>query len=575
MNRACSYFAVLAIAAGVLLPPAALVNLALPVAYASYATGYIRGLWLLKILLCGGGVAAWLLARRTPESWRTGAPGMIPPAFAAWEYGFLVFVGLASIALRLPGLDGSLTYDEVFLIRTLMTQNPLKAFFHPSGSAHLLHTLFANGVLRFWEPAAWSARLPAFIVGSLSPIFLYLAIKRVLTRRTAVIAALLLIAAPMHVWYSQEAKGNSFLVCGVILSWWFSARLAAGWNARDALGCLVTLVAVGASHLSGIMYVVAIGAALAIMSCPARARVGDIGHCRNMLLLHLGAAWIILMLYSPIMPFLFDRGGTGYITEGAPRLVPLLGGMLNQFTMLDLAWPWLLAPLLLVAAGAIVLWRARPILLALLALVLAIDLAVTVGFRLFSFPRYHMYFLPATAVMMAAGGAGAWEWSRGFPSPLFRKAAAVAIAVIGCALIGGYGMALKNYYSRPKSNYAAAAGFIRGRSAADPVYVIGRDRKGYPASALLFYADRFETDDTIGRVLQDIDPRKGIAVIAIDPLHIRVSYPGLWRVLNSQATSAMVWTCHGELDQYRVRFSQVFEIPAGTIAALVNKGVAE
>lgn len=622
MIRIVKYCAVLAILTGVLLPPAMLVNMALPVIYRAYAPGYIQGLCLLKAFLCGGGILLWFHARWAPEFWRPGVPDVPPPAFAHWEYVVMILLGLGSVALRLPGLDGSLTFDEVFLVRALMTQNPIKMFFHPSGSSHLLHTLMANGIIRVFEPAAWTARLPAFLLGACAPVLLYLAIRRVLSRQTALIAALLLAITPIHVWYSQEAKGNSPLIFGVILAWWFISRLTTQWNTRNALGYLAALVAIGMSHLSGIMYVGVVGMALAILPRRARAWLDDTALSRKVIILHLIALWMILLVYAPILSFLVKRGGAGYLTEGAPRFMVLGCEMLSQFTMLDQTWPWLVAPALLLAVGAIIMWRSHPGLLVLLTLSLVIDLGITVAFKLFSFPRYHMYFLPAATVVMAAGVTGMWRWAHSItnrriivttwlnsvvsdrPRPAaqdektrsagqiahemcsnnyentdttncFRWIGEAAVAAVVCVLVAGYGIVLHHYYILPKSNYAAAARLLAGHPDANPVYVVGRGRKGYPASGLVFYTNRFETDDTIGPVLQKTDPHKRITVIVIDPLHVQVSYPDLWRTLQTLGSPAIVWPCHGELDQYRVRCSLVFEIPAGTIAALPRNGKLE
>ena len=572
MNRAYKYSILFAVLAGVFLPPETLVNWALPAMYREYAPGYIHGIWLLKAFLVVGGLLLWIHARRNHEFWRSGVPtGMPPTAFARWEYVLLGLVILGSVALRLPGLDGSLTFDEVFLVRALITQNPIKMFFHPSGSAHLLHTLLANGVMRVMDVTPWAARLPAFLLGALTPLILYLAIRRILSRPVAVIAALILALTPVHVWYSQEAKGNSPLMFGVVLSWWFLSRLAARWNSRDAAGYLVALLVVGLSHLSGMMFVGVVGLALLIVPRRMHGWLGDTALVGKMIYIHLVALWLILLVYAPIMPFLVERGGTGYLTEGAPRFVVLGREMLGQFTALDQAWPWLVAPALLLFAGAISMCGANAGLFLLLTLPLAIDLIITVTFKLFSFPRYHMYFLPVVAVLMATGITGLWARACHIGTAFARLAAAIVIAILVHAALAGYGLAIHHYYGWPKSNYAATARLIAARPDSDPVYVVGHGRKGYPASGLVFYTNRFETDDTIGPVLSKTDSKKMLTVVVLDPLHAQVSYPDLLRHLKAHASSMTIWPCHGELDQYRVRSSLVFEIPAGVLGAQLNR----
>jgi hypothetical protein len=73
-----------------------------------------------------------------------------------------------------------------------------------------IHPPFYYLVLHFWTlicgPSAVSVRLFSVGVGTLSIPLMFLLARRLLGRRTALIAALILAVAPFHVYYSQEAR---------------------------------------------------------------------------------------------------------------------------------------------------------------------------------------------------------------------------------------------------------------------------------------------------------------------------------------------------------------------------------
>src|SRR3546814_5058270 len=65
-----------------------------------------------------------------------------------------------------------------------------------------------------------SMRLPAIVVGAALGPVMYGAAKAAFDRRTARVAALLVVPAPFLVWYSQEARMYSlFMLIGVAGVW--------------------------------------------------------------------------------------------------------------------------------------------------------------------------------------------------------------------------------------------------------------------------------------------------------------------------------------------------------------------
>ncbi|HSH69896.1 MAG TPA: glycosyltransferase family 39 protein [Deferrisomatales bacterium] len=139
--------------------------------------------------------------------------GCSPPVRRRWL--LLLFV-LATLALRTPGMLESLWYDEVF--RTHLRLNPehvADLLFHD------VHNFLYNGVLFLWiqvfGDSEISIRLPSLLAGYLSVALFCGWLWTLRGRRVAVLTGAWLLLAPVHVWYSTEAKNNMFTVLMSVL----------------------------------------------------------------------------------------------------------------------------------------------------------------------------------------------------------------------------------------------------------------------------------------------------------------------------------------------------------------------
>lgn len=153
--------------------------------------------------------------------------------------GMLLALAL-SLRLFLLG-DKSLWLDEAVSLRL---------------SAIDLPEILANGsdphpplyylLLHFW--LVWGRtelvlRLPSAIVGALSVPLLYKAGKDLLGERVGVIAAFLLAVAPLHIWYSQEARMYSMVTFWGIASVFFLIRAVIRGGSLYWIGYMVALLA--------------------------------------------------------------------------------------------------------------------------------------------------------------------------------------------------------------------------------------------------------------------------------------------------------------------------------------------
>lgn len=142
---------------------------------------------------------------------------------------------LLAIILRLPGINQSLWLDEA--AQAMMSSSSLSNIggisgdFHPPLFHYLLHFW-----LKFSTNEVWMRILP-LIFGLLTIYMVYFFAKSFLkSEKAAQLAALLLAAAPYHVWYSQELRSYSLVTFLTLLSvYLFTAKK---WKAYGVVNLL-------------------------------------------------------------------------------------------------------------------------------------------------------------------------------------------------------------------------------------------------------------------------------------------------------------------------------------------------
>ena len=150
-----------------------------------------------------------------------------------------------AFALRLYRLDGGLWFDE---IQSYLAYGPMSfgeiVTTYDSQNQHLLYSLLGRASLAVFGDSGWAYRLPAvlFGVGSVAGVYaLGTALGR---RREGLIAAALMTFSYHHIWFSQNARGYTGLLCWTLFSSYFLIRaleqqrpaLWIGYAASVALG---------------------------------------------------------------------------------------------------------------------------------------------------------------------------------------------------------------------------------------------------------------------------------------------------------------------------------------------------
>ncbi len=120
--------------------------------------------------------------------------------------------------LRLPNLNESLWYDELWSTRVMLGNVRDLAFqavfdVHPPAYSVVMY-LWIN----VFGDSEVSVRIPPLLFGIATIVLTYILANYAAGRSTALLSTFLLAISPVHIWYSQEARQYSMLLCAVLLA---------------------------------------------------------------------------------------------------------------------------------------------------------------------------------------------------------------------------------------------------------------------------------------------------------------------------------------------------------------------
>lgn len=141
-----------------------------------------------------------------------------------------IIILLIALGIRLINLNQSLWWDEAINI-VYARSHTLWDFitkysmgdFHPPGYFALLWIW-----IKLFGSSEISARLPSVLCGAATVYLTYLIGKELFSKRAGLIASLFLSLAPLHIYYSQEARMYSFAAFAAVLATYFFIRLFRG-----------------------------------------------------------------------------------------------------------------------------------------------------------------------------------------------------------------------------------------------------------------------------------------------------------------------------------------------------------
>lgn len=364
-------------------------------------------------------------------------------------------------ALRLPGLDAQLWFDEIATL-VISIRQPLRAILteFPGVNQHPLYSVLAHGAVGLFGESPWVVRLPAVIFGVVAVWSVWDAGRLLLSRAEAMAAALLVATSSHHIWFSQNARGYTMLAVCTLVTTVALLRIAATGERRHYVIYTVAAVAGVYTHLT--MAFVLVAHVLTV----AAAWLLGVRVARQFAVGRLVAMWaavivLIAVTYAPYVPDLLHT-----FTEKAPPKAAkvatagraagdLLRGVTDGFGIAGL-----IVVVVCAATGGLALLGAQPFVVALLVSPAVVTLGLTALMGQPLRPRFLFNLSGAAALMVAAGAAviartlvARFRWR----SP---SAMATALTVVLLPLAPGAIVAIRRNAVVPKQDFTAALSLL-------------------------------------------------------------------------------------------------------------------
>lgn len=421
-------------------------------------------------------------------------------------------------AIRFTGLNSDLWVDEIATLVMYLRLPPWEAVSRfESPNQHLLYSFLGSISLRMFGESAWSARLPAAVLGTATIPLFYPVARRWLDETPALWATLLLALNYHHVWFSQSARGYVPMIFFVVAAAWCLQRDRSGASLWNCAG-----------------YALSAGAAVLSVQTSAFLITGQmLTGGRRIFLSGLAGGVVALAGSIPILPALVHYYRTEDRGEFGADLSALFA-MLLRFLWSGLAQGFLgagaLAVLAAIAFGAWRVTRAHPDYGRPLAIAMAIHATAMLAAHYGGYPRYALYLLPFAMVAAAAGIAA-------IARPAWRRATLALLILLSAA-------ALWVNWRYPKQDYSGALAWVKSQAApGDAIAAAGIAGKFYR----LYHAPELTDLDTVDK-LRALPADRRRWIIYTFPGDMRRRFGPLYDAIQDEAGWELVRQFRGTLD---------------------------
>jgi uncharacterized membrane protein len=393
----------------------------------------------------------------------------VRPGILSWEVGGLILITLVGLALRLAFLgQKSLWLDEAVTLKKVLVE-PAVILSYYDESHPPLYYLF----MHFWVALGQSEvilRLPSAIFGTLALPVLYGLSRDWGGPRLAALATALLAVAPLHIWYSQEARMYSMVGWLALVATFCVVRAVRGRGRGYWIGAALAVLAAMYTDYSAIVWL--LGGNMAFLILVRRHPQLRL-HMRAWCLAHA----VLLVAYLPWVPLLWQN-----VSWVLASIIPPQSHLIAAISFLSpeaeaSAGVWGFALLL---AGAVVAvlalaltWRhgasavtwleGRPWLGGALWAVFALSLIAMLIPRVYFIKRESLIWLPYLLIAVACVIARA------------DKRRMLAIGGLALSLV----VSLYTVLLLPKDNWRAAAALVQAQQAGGDVIVLQPDYEHY------------------------------------------------------------------------------------------------
>ena len=381
-----------------------------------------------------------------------------------WEVWALIGLLALAGALRFIGLNGDLWMDEVFtLVNYVQPGLGTVVGDFTDDNQHALYSLSSWLTIRLLGETPVALRLPALLFG-LASIWATIRLgRRHIGIRQAWLAAILLAVSYHHIWFSQNARGYTILLCATLLATDLFLRALESGSARVWIAYAVTLAFGMWAHLTMVFFAAAHG----LIAGAILLRAGTLGGKRADPLWALTlAGWLTLHVYALTIPQMLDfftQPGAGSMTAAVEWSEPIWlfnETVRNLGVGLGLGWLGAGSAILFGAYGLLRVWRRDRLLTVAMLLPAVLGGLTMIGFGRSLWPRFffNAFGFVALIAMSGAVGLGDWStraWSRG------RHVLALAPALL---LVLGFGRDVAPRLSLSEAGLHVGSGLRSGQS---------------------------------------------------------------------------------------------------------------
>ncbi|MCX8509749.1 MAG: glycosyltransferase family 39 protein [Rhodobacteraceae bacterium] len=386
--------------------------------------------------------------------------------------GDLLWLGLIlllALALRLPGLNGPLWYDEILTIQTHLTLGWGEMLQSYSMNHHYLHNLAAKLSMSLFGSDPWAIRLPALLFGLGSIAALWLLARDMAGRGIAHAAALLLALSYHHIWFSQNARGYTGLALFSTLALIAFLRGLKRPGGAVWVVFALSMAATIFTHLTGAFFFVTLGLVW-LGWCGVRMRQGGLGpeQVRMPFVGFLLGGLATLGLYATIIPSMLHAVSEVAASSATDPMQeyqnPLWAAYEGLRTGMGQAGPQVLIVGVLVLAlaltGALSLRRRAPLFgwITLGHILLTVAILLMVGMRIW--PRFFFTDIGLVLLLVVAGVQSVCATqARLLPArvgPWLFPMAVLAMAMVSAAMA-------EHNYTAPKQDLAGAVAEVQAR----------------------------------------------------------------------------------------------------------------
>lgn len=418
------------------------------------------GVWILKVSLVALALAGLAVPRFALPAYR---PSEDPARDSRTAFILAGIVVLAA-GLRLYRIDTELWLDEIMVqlrYASLEIRQLLSTF--DSQNHQPLYSILANVAHNINGGGDWSIRIPAVIFGVASIWALWSFGRRVTSASEATLGALVLAVSYHHVWFSQNARGYTMMMCLAVIATGILLRIGQGQGkvARLSWGYGILMALAAYTHLTAAL--IAVGHAIAVVLVTRwRDRESRLiaTWCGIALTL---SALLTIVLYAPMLPQVVHDVTTPTM-EGSEVVWTGAGWMMREgLRVLGAGIP---GGLLTVAVALGVLgvgvasyWRQSRFATLLMFLPIAVTLGALVATKHNLWPRFFFF---ASGFVVLAALRGGFVLVR-----LVVRWHPERVAIAGACGVAVLSLLTVPRAWEPKQQFRAAAEFIEGQRLPD------------------------------------------------------------------------------------------------------------